>query len=89
MLPRPSKFFGGARSPRTLGVERSTVAYTTPHELRPIRHAGGSRLDLLGKQRPKLRLIPAERITGAVAMSANRRTEFFDLGKERVARKRV
>jgi len=85
----PSELFVAAWGVGALGVERSAVVNAPAHELRPVGHSGRSGLDLLGKQRPKLRVIPTKRMAGGVSVGTNHRAKFFDFANERVARKCV
>lgn len=68
---------------RKLGIERLAIAETTAKELGPFRD-GEAGIDFFGEEIPKLRMMPAEVMAGAVTVLADACAEFFDFGDELV-----
>src|SRR5688500_14268222 len=72
--------------PRRVGkllVERLPIAQAAAQELRP-RRDDGERIRALGAEPPELRMVPAERVTAAVAVRADAVAEALRLGDELV-----
>ena len=70
-----------ARCVRQLLIERFAIPQTPTKELRPLRHTW-KRVALLGKQPPQIGMVPAQLVSGAVAMRPDSGTETLDLGHE-------
>jgi hypothetical protein len=66
-------------------VEGRAICDTAAQELRPLGH-GKILWDWLRQQAPKLRMVPAQVVTAAVAVSANASTQPDHLGNEFVSR---
>jgi hypothetical protein len=71
-----------SRSVWQISIERLAVLQTAPEELRPRRNTR-QRVALLRKQPPELRVMPAQVMSGAIAMRANAGAQFPDLRDER------
>src|SRR5688500_7295494 len=75
----------GPRRLRRLLVQRLPIADAAAQELRPLRyHREG--VGLLGQQPPQRRLVPAELVQVAVAMSSDAPPQRFDLLDQLIAR---
>ena len=64
-----------------LSVERLPILDTAAQKLRPVRNGEGFR-DRLWQQVPKLRMMPAQIVTAAVAVGANSRAQPDHLGDQ-------
>ncbi len=81
---RVFEFFSGARGLGSLGVQGFTVAEAALEKLRPGGN-GDDGIDFIRKQVPKIRMVPAKVLAGAVAVLANAGAEFFDFGQQFLA----
>jgi hypothetical protein len=66
------------RRVREFAIQRFAISKTAAKEFRPWRHRN-LRCDLFWQQSPKLRMMPAQGVTGTVTVSANTRAQTPDL----------
>ena len=67
-----------------MAVERLAIPEASAQELRPVRDSG-NRIGLFGQQAPQRRMVPAQLLSGAVAVLADSGAQPLDLCDERVS----